>query len=292
MALEKSQMVTDAPGSLYVVATPIGNLDDLSPRALATLRAVDLIAAEDTRHTRHLCERFGVGTALTSLHEHNEGAASEAVIARLRAGLAVALVADAGTPLISDPGYVLVRDCRRAGLPVVCIPGPSALVAALSVSGLPTDRFRFEGFPPRKAEARRERLRELVRETATLVFYESSHRVQDTLDDLAAVFGAERNAVLARELTKLHETVLAMPLGELAERVRTDADQRRGEFVLMVAGAAQVAAGEAEIERVLGVLLEELPVKTAATLAARLTGTKKNAAYEMALRLQGRGPRA
>ncbi|MEJ2576113.1 MAG: 16S rRNA (cytidine(1402)-2'-O)-methyltransferase [Gammaproteobacteria bacterium] len=282
-------MVADAPGSLYVVATPIGNLDDLSPRAVDTLRTVDVIAAEDTRHTRRLCERFGIGTAMLALHEHNERAAGEGVLARLRAGRSVALVSDAGTPLISDPGFALVRECRRAGLPVVCVPGPSALAAALSVSGLPTDRFRFEGFLPRKAAARRERLRALRGETATLVWYESPHRVQDALDDMAAVFGGARAAVLARELTKLHETVLSLPLAELVEAVRADPDQRRGELVLMVAGAPEAPAGEAELERVLDILLGDLPVKHAATLAARLTGCGKNRDYEFELRIEGRG---
>ena len=285
-------MVTDESGCLYVVATPIGNLDDFSPRAVATLRAVDVIAAEDTRHTRRLAERFGIDTPMLALHEHNEREALAGVLARLRAGASVALVSDAGTPLISDPGYVLVRECRREGLPVACVPGPTALIAALSVSGLPTDRFRFEGFLPRKREARRALLEGLARETATLAFYESSHRVEEALVDLAAVFGPDRPGVLARELTKLHETVLSLPLGELTEVVRTDPDQRKGEFVLLVAGAPEAPSEDVELEWVLGILLEDLPVKQAATLAARLTGTKRNAAYQRALELKNAVPRS
>jgi 16S rRNA (cytidine1402-2'-O)-methyltransferase len=280
-------MVAETPGTLYVVATPIGNLDDISQRALKILAAVDAIAAEDTRHSGRLLAHFGIGTAMVPLHEHNERAASAQILQRLASGQSVALVSDAGTPLISDPGFQLVRACRQAGFAVVAIPGPNALIAALSVAGLPTDRFRFEGFLPRKPPARRALLGRLLADTATLAFYESSHRILETLRDLVEVFGGARRAVLARELTKLHETVLALPLGELLRRVEEDQDQRRGEIVLLVAGSDALTGEIGELDRVLAVLLEEVGVKQAAHLAARLTGTKRNRAYQRALELSG-----
>lgn len=276
--------VSNQSGTLYVVATPIGNLDDLSPRALATLSRVELIAAEDTRHSSRLLRQHGIRTATVSLHEHNEAQAAEKVLARLRAGDDVALISDAGTPLISDPGFNLLRACREAQLPVSPVPGPSAMIAALSVAGLPTDRFNFEGFLPRQSAARCERLGELADEPSTLVFYESCHRIADSLVDLVTVFGADRPAAMARELTKLHETVLRGTLAELAELVGQDADQQRGEIVLVVGGAP--ARGDealpAEVERLLRVLVAELPVKQAAALAAKWSGLKKNALYQRA----------
>jgi 16S rRNA (cytidine1402-2'-O)-methyltransferase len=280
-------MVSKVPGPLYVVATPIGNLQDITERALEVLRQVDVIAAEDTRQTRKLLDHYQIKTPLLSLHEHNEREATERVIQRLAARHAVALVCDAGTPLISDPGFTLVRECRQRAIPVVPIPGASAVIAALSVSGLPTDRFRFEGFLPRKSAARRERLASLREDRATLVFYESSHRILEAIRDMAQTFGADRHAVVARELTKLHESVLSGPLGELVVRVAMDPNQQRGEFVLLVAG--QDAAPEAYfgigVRRCLEVLLAELPVKQAVGLAVRLTGHKRNQVYQQALAL-------
>jgi 16S rRNA (cytidine1402-2'-O)-methyltransferase len=285
--------VSNQPGTLYVVATPIGNLDDLSPRALAVLSRVALIAAEDTRHSGKLLRQHGITTATMSLHEHNEPQAAERVLARLRGGEDVALISDAGTPLISDPGFNLLRACREADLPVSPVPGPSAMIAALSIAGLPTDRFCFEGFLPRQGSARRERLQQLAEAPEPLVFYESCHRIADSLADLVAVFGGERPAALARELTKLHETLLRGSLADLAERVASDADQQRGEIVLVVGGAParHEEALPAEVEHLLQVLVAELPVKQAATLAAQWSGLKKNALYQraQAIREQGDG---
>ena len=279
--------MAERAGVLYVVATPIGNLDDLSPRARATLAAVAVVAAEDTRHSGTLLSHFGIKTKLVSLHDHNEAERAPALVARLLAGEDVALVSDAGTPLISDPGFDLVRAARTAGIRVTPIPGASALVAALSVSGLPTDRFVFEGFLPAKAAARRERLESLKSESRTLVFYESVHRLQESLADMAQAFGAERRAVLARELTKLHEGVREAPLSELARWAGEDPAAGKGEVVLMVAGAAE-AASALPAEQVLKALLKELPVKQAASLAAEITGAKKNELYDLALTLSGR----
>ena len=282
--------MAERPGVLYVVATPIGNLDDISPRALKVLADADLVAAEDTRHSGALLAHFGIRTRLVSLHEHNEAQRAAWLLEQLQAGADVALVSDAGTPLISDPGFDLVRAARRAGIAVSPIPGASALVAALSVSGLPTDRFVFEGFLPSKSAARRERLQALADETRTLVFYESVHRLAGSLEDMAAVFGASRPAVLARELTKLHEGVREAPLEGLARWATQDPAAAKGEVVVMVAGAAAPdgTALDADAERVLNVLLAELPVKQAAALAAQITGIKKNQLYERALEISGK----
>ena len=267
-------------GTLHVVATPIGNLGDLSPRVLQVLRSVDAICAEDTRHTRQLLAHFGIEQPLVPLHEHNEDAQAARLVARLQAGEALALVSDAGTPLVSDPGFRLVRAARTAGLRVSPVPGPCAFVAALSVAGLPSDRFVFEGFLPAKAAARRERLSMLASETRTLAFYESSHRIADALADMRDAFGAERSAVLARELTKLYETVLDGTLAALASRVATDPDQRRGEFVVLVQGAgSDEDARIAEGRRLYAKLGEHLPPSTAAKLAAELTGAPRKALY-------------
>lgn len=276
--------VSNQPGTLFVVATPIGNLDDLSPRALQVLSRVALIAAEDTRHSGRLLRQHGITTAMISLHEHNETQVMKRVLERLHAGDEVALISDAGTPLISDPGFPLLRACRDAGVPVSPVPGPSAMIAALSVAGLPTDRFCFAGFVPRQPKARRDWLQGLAQAPETLVFYESCHRVADSLADLAAVFGADRPAALARELTKLHETVLRASLGELAASVAADPDQQRGEMVLVVGGAPprSEAALPPELDRLLEVLVAELPVKQAAALAAQWSGLKKNALYPRA----------
>jgi 16S rRNA (cytidine1402-2'-O)-methyltransferase len=269
-----------APATLHVVATPIGNLGDLSPRALETLRTVAAICAEDTRHTRQLLAHFGIDKPLVALHEHNEDALAQRLVARLLAGESLALVSDAGTPLVSDPGFRLVGAARAAGIKVSPVPGACAFIAALSVAGLPSDRFVFEGFLPAKAAARRERLQQLAGEVRTLAFYESSHRIQDTLADLAQVFGPARPAVIARELTKLFETVLDGTLEELHAAVSADANQRKGEFVVLVQGAgddadARIAAGR----RLYARLAEHLPPSTAARLAADMSGAPRKALY-------------
>ncbi len=275
-----------AAGTLFVVATPIGNLGDMTPRGVDVLRQVDLIAAEDTRHSRRLAEHFGITTPMLALHEHNERSVAARLVDRLRLGESIALISDAGTPLISDPGYQLVRAARGAGVPVVPVPGASALVAALSVAGLPTDRFVFEGFLPPRQAARRKRLAALKDEPRTLVFYEASHRIVDSLRDVMEVFGPGRRALLARELTKAFETTLSGGLGALYERVVADPDQQRGEFVLVVQGAPapDAAAVTPEAERLMSLLLEELPVGKAARLVARITGLNKRELYETAIK--------
>ena len=267
-------------GTLFIVATPIGNLEDLSARAQRTLAEVAAVCAEDTRHTRRLLGHYGIDAELVALHEHNEQALAVRLVQRLQAGESLALVSDAGTPLVSDPGFRLVAAARAAGIRVSPVPGPSALIAALSVAGLPSDRFAFEGFLPAKAAARRERLQKLAGESRTLLFYESSHRIADTLEDMVVAFGAERRAVLARELTKLFETVLDGSLEALRDRVQADADQRKGEFVLVVEGAGDDAdAALAEGRRVYALLSAHLPPSAAARLAAEITGAPRKALY-------------
>ena len=269
-----------SPGTLHVIATPIGNLADLSPRARQLLGAVDAVCAEDTRHTRSLLSAFGIERPLVALHEHNEEAQAGAIVERLRAGQSLALVSDAGTPLVSDPGYRLVRAVRAAGFTVSPVPGPCAAIAALSVAGLPSDRFCFEGFLPAKAGARRERLRALAKEPRTLVFYETGHRIDDALADFVAEFGATREAVLARELTKLFETVLGDTLAELLPRVQADANQRKGEFVLVVRGSeADAAAVLMEGQRLYAKLVEHMKPSQAAKLAAELSGAPRKSLY-------------
>lgn len=269
-------------GTLYVVATPIGNLGDMTPRAVEVLQRVARIAAEDTRHSAGLMRHFGIHTPLFALHEHNEREASAEVVRRLLAGEDIALISDAGTPLISDPGFPLTRQAHEAGIRVVPVPGASALIAALSAAGLPTDRFAFEGFLPAKTVARRQALEGVAGERRTLAFYEAPHRLLETLEDMMAVFGPERLAVLARELTKTFETLRRGPLGELVEFVRSDSDQQRGEAVLLVQGAPPPAtdALAGEPRRVAELLAAELPVKQAAALAAKITGAKKNLIYD------------
>jgi 16S rRNA (cytidine1402-2'-O)-methyltransferase len=269
------------PGCLWVVATPIGHRDDLSARAIETLRAVALIAAEDTRHSRPLLLHHGIATPLVALHDHNEREVVDALVARLQGGESVALISDAGTPLISDPGFRLVRAARAAGIRCAPVPGACAAIAALSVAGLPSDRFVFEGFLPPKAAARRSRLRELAGEPRTIIFYESSHRVAESLADMRDAFGADREAVLARELTKMFETVLGEPLAELAARVVSDPDQQRGEHVIVVAGRGEEADAKlAEGQRVFAILRDELPPAKAAKLAAAISGAPRKLLYE------------
>lgn len=268
------------PGTLYVVATPIGNLGDFSTRALETLKTVAAICAEDTRHTRQLLSHFGVERPLIALHDHNESEAAAGLVTRMLAGDSLALVSDAGTPLVSDPGFRLVRAAREAGIKVSPVPGASALIAALSVAGLPSDRFVFEGFLPAKTSARRERLAQLASESRTLIFYESSHRIEEALVDAIAAFGGERHAVIGRELTKLFETVLDGPLSTLQQRVAADPNQRKGEFVLVVHGASEEAdARVAEGRRLYAKLIDHLPPSTAAKVAADLSGAPRKALY-------------
>ena len=268
------------PGTLHIVATPIGNLADLTPRAQEVLRTVAAICAENTRRSGQLLSHFGIATPLLALHEHNEDALAQRIVARLAGGESLALVSDAGTPLVSDPGYRLVRAARAAGVRVSPVPGACAAIAALSVAGLPSDRFSFEGFLPAKAAARRDRLTRLAGEPRTLVFYEASHRIAESLADCRAAFGDARPAVLARELTKLFETVLDGTLADLHARVEADDNQRKGEFVLIVQGAGDDADAQlAEGRRVYAKLSEHLPPSTAAKLAAELTGASRKALY-------------
>ena len=287
--------IVSAPGTLFVVATPIGNRADLTDRARETLAGVDLIAAEDTRHTGQLLVLLGIRTPLLALHEHNEAARAEELTTRLQHGARIALVSDAGTPLLSDPGFRLVAAAAAAGISVVPVPGACAAIAALSVAGLPTDRFVFEGFLPARAGARRTRLAALAAEPRTLVFYEAPHRIGETLADLAVACGATRRAVLARELTKLHETVYRGSLGELAGRAATDPNLARGEAVLVVAGAVEQAEQPAvnvdRLDRLLAGLLAGLPLSQAVDLAAEVCGERRNRVYERALALKRAPPR-
>ncbi|GAB3475566.1 16S rRNA (cytidine(1402)-2'-O)-methyltransferase [Azotobacter salinestris] len=276
-------------GILYVVATPIGNLDDITARALRVLREVVLIAAEDTRHSARLLQHFGITTPLMACHEHNERDQGGRFLARLQAGEDVALISDAGTPLISDPGFHLVRQARAAGIRVVPVPGPCALIAALSAAGLPSDRFVFEGFLPAKTAGRLARLEQVREEPRTLIFYEAPHRLLECLGDLERVMGGDRLAVLARELTKAFETFQGLPLGELRAWVAADGNQQRGECVLLVAGwqAPSEEAVPTAALRVLELLLKEMPLKKAVALAAEITGVRKNVLYQAALERQG-----
>ena len=276
-------------GTQYVVATPIGNLDDMSARALKVLADVALIAAEDTRHSMRLMQHFGISTPLAACHEHNERDEGGRFLTRLLAGDDIALVSDAGTPLISDPGYHLVRQARAAGVKVVPVPGACALIAALSAAGLPSDRFIFEGFLPAKTAGRRARLEQVKEEPRTLIFYEAPHRILECLDDMQAVFGADRPALLGRELTKAFETLKGLPLGELHAFVAADSNQQRGECVVLVGGWSAPEDEQAistEAQRVLDLLLAELPLKRAAALAAEITGVRKNLLYQAALEKQ------
>ncbi|WP_265013570.1 16S rRNA (cytidine(1402)-2'-O)-methyltransferase [Marinobacter daqiaonensis] len=270
------------------MATPIGNLDDLSARAARVLSEVNLIAAEDTRHSGRLLQHLGIDKPMWALHDHNERDRATGLLDRVEKGESVALISDAGTPLISDPGFVLVREARARGIPVSPVPGPCALVAALSAAGLPTDRFLFEGFLPAKAGARAKALQALSRETATLVFYESPRRIQDLVAELATCFGPDRQVVLARELTKAFETFYSGTTGEVLEAIVGDENSGKGEYVVMVAGAAPERTTDAlvEADQVLRLLLPELPVKKAVRIAAELTGGARNDLYQRALKLK------
>jgi 16S rRNA (cytidine1402-2'-O)-methyltransferase len=274
-------------GRLDVIATPIGNLSDVSERARTSLAAADVIAAEDTRRTLTLLTALGVSRPLVSLHAHNEAQRLPALLARLAAGERIALVSDAGTPLVSDPGFELVREAAAQGHDVRVVPGPSAVTAALAIAGLPTERFCFEGFLPSGARERRERLAVLASEPRTLVLFEAPHRVAASLTDLAAALGADRPAALARELTKVHETIYRGTLQELAERARGDPDVQRGEITLVVQGAPEGTPDTALLRRALALLLPELPPAKAAAIAAQLTGMRRSEAYTIALELSG-----
>lgn len=267
---------------LYIVATPIGNLGDISSRALDVLASADLVAAEDTRHSGRLLAHFNIKAEMISVHDHNERQRAELIIRHLQNGAQVVLVSDAGTPLISDPGFYLVRAVREAGFKVSPVPGCCAFIAALSASGLPSDRFLFEGFLPAKSGARQQRLGQLKAEVPTLIFYESTHRILASLEDMAEQFGAERYAVVARELTKTFETIHGGTLGELIDWMRDDHMQQKGEFVVLVHGAPEKEnIIDAEAERIVRLLAAELPPKKAAGLAAEITGLKKNQLYQV-----------
>ena len=282
-------IVKKSAGRLDVVATPIGNLSDLSARAAQSLASADVIAAEDTRHTLKLLQSIGVSKPLVSLHAHNESQRLPELLAQLAQGAIIALVSDAGTPLLSDPGFGLVQGAAQAGFEVRAIPGPSAITAALAVCGLPTERFCFEGFLPSRAKERGAILKLLASESRTLVFFEAPHRIVDSLADLAAAFGGERQAVVARELTKIHETIYRGTLAGLAARALTEPNLQRGEITLVVRGAS-VAAGAVDrqlLERTVTLLAKELPPGKAAALAAQLTGAPRSEAYALALRVTG-----
>ncbi|MGY0157016.1 16S rRNA (cytidine(1402)-2'-O)-methyltransferase [Edwardsiella tarda] len=285
--MNQNDQAAISAATLYVVPTPIGNLGDITQRALATLKAVDLIAAEDTRHTGMLLQHFAINARFFALHDHNEQQKADLLIDKLRAGQSIALVSDAGTPLINDPGYHLVRRCREAGIRVVPLPGACAATTALCAAGVPSDRFCYEGFLPAKSKARRDRLRALQQEARTLIFYESTHRLLESLEDMVSELGGARYVVLARELTKTWENIHGAPVAQLLAWVREDENRRKGEMVLIVEGyQADEEALSPEALRTLALLQAELPLKKAAALAAEIHGVKKNALYKYALAQQ------
>ncbi len=271
--------------TLYIVPTPIGNLGDITQRALEVLSNVDMIAAEDTRHTGKLLSHFNIQTKTFALHDHNEQQKAQVLVEKLLQGASIALVSDAGTPLISDPGYHLVSQCRHAGVKVVPLPGACAVITALSASGLPSDSFSFEGFLPPKSKGRKDKFLEIAKVERTCIFYESPHRITDSLQDMLDILGADRQVVLARELTKTFETIQSLPLGELIEWVNSDDNQQRGEMVLLVHGHRSSDADTLPDEaiRTLGILVKELPLKKAAALTAEIYNLKKNALYKWGL---------
>ncbi|MBN3082285.1 16S rRNA (cytidine(1402)-2'-O)-methyltransferase [Pectobacterium polaris] len=286
--MNQDQQADISASTLYIVPTPIGNLGDITQRALAVLASVDLIAAEDTRHTGLLLQHFAINARLFALHDHNEQQKADVLLAKLQSGQSIALVSDAGTPLINDPGYHLVRRCREAGVRVVPLPGACAAITALSASGLASDRFCYEGFLPAKTKGRKDKLRELGEETRTLIFYESTHRLLDSLQDISEVLGAERYVVLAREITKTWESIHGAPVGELLAWVKEDENRRKGEMVLIVEGhQIDDSVLSAEALRTLTLLRAELPLKKAAALAAEIHGVKKNALYRYGLEQEG-----
>ncbi|EJN6827666.1 tetrapyrrole methylase [Vibrio cidicii] len=271
--------------TLYIVPTPIGNLGDITHRAIEVLSTVDLIAAEDTRHTGKLLSHFNIQTKTFALHDHNEQQKAQVLVDKLLAGQNIALVSDAGTPLISDPGYHLVSQCRQAGVKVVPLPGPCAVITALSASGLPSDRFSFEGFLPAKSKGRKDKLLEIAKVERTCIFYESPHRIIDSLHDMLEILGPNREVVLARELTKTFETIQGMPLGDLVDWVKSDENQQKGEMALLIHGYRDSAEDglPEEALRALTILLKELPLKRAAAMVAEIYNVKKNALYKWGL---------
>ncbi|MGG2141943.1 16S rRNA (cytidine(1402)-2'-O)-methyltransferase [Symbiopectobacterium sp. RP] len=282
--MNHEQQADISASTLYIVPTPIGNLGDITERALSVLRGVDVVAAEDTRHTGLLLQHFAISARLFALHDHNEQQKADHLLAKLQQGQSIALVSDAGTPLINDPGYHLVRRCREAGVRVLPLPGPCAAIMALSAAGIASDRFCYEGFLPAKTKARQDRLLQLSEETRTLIFYESTHRLIDSLADITTVLGEARYVVLARELTKTWESIQGAPVGELLAWVQEDENRRKGEMVLIVEGfQPDESALSAEALRTLALLRAELPLKKAASLAAEIHGVKKNALYRYAL---------
>jgi len=275
------------PGKLYIVATPLGHLDDMSGRAIKTLQSVNFIAAEDTRHSAKLLAHYQISTSMIPLHDHNEQERHEKLIELIQAGHSVALISDAGTPLISDPGYRLVHAARKLAIDVIPIPGPCAAIAALSVSGLPTDRFIFEGFLPAKSSARLAQLTALQRETRTMIFYESPHRILACLGDMQTAFGKDREVVVARELTKFFETIYSDSIEKVLQKLSQNSSEQQGEFVILVKGAeVETRVMDEETTRVLNCLLAELPVKQAVKLASEISGKSKNLLYDLALTLQ------
>ena len=281
-------IVPGKPGTLYIVATPIGNLDDISRRAEKILSSVDLILAEDTRHSRKLLNRLKIKTPLLSCHERNEDKVTTKIIARLVSGCNVALIADAGTPLISDPGFKLVRQAHGSNIAVSPVPGPTALIAALSASGIPPDRFLFEGFVPEKTVARRKYLQKLAGESRTMIFYEAPHRIKAFLDDAVSIFGAQREASIARELTKKFETIRQGKIAGLTEWLAGDADQGRGEFVVIIAGNKDEdeTANKSDLTALLSVLLKSLTLKQSVQIATELSGAARNEIYDLAIAMQ------
>ncbi len=275
----------ERPGALYIVATPIGNLKDMSYRAVEVLGAVDLILVEDTRNAVKLLQHYGIKQPMKALHEHNEDRLAKSMVQQIKEGQSIALISDAGTPLISDPGFRLVRAAQTQGIQAIAIPGACAAIAALSVSGLPTDRFSFEGFLPAKQAAREQRLQALSAETQTLVFYEAKHRIMPFLESLSTVFGASRKVVVAREITKKFESVYHGEILSVIEQLSADALAQKGEFVVMLAGA-QTDENKVDIDQILRLLLAELGVSKASKITAEITGVNKNQCYQRALALQ------
>ena len=272
-------------GKLYIVATPIGNLDDFSQRAVDMLQKADLIAAEDTRHSKTLLERYSIKTTVCAYHEHNEAKMTDQLIQDIIDGKSIALISDAGTPLINDPGYKLVAKAHEYGMQVVPIPGPSAIITALSASGLPTNKFIFEGYLPAKSEARKKRLLELSNESRTLVFYEAPHRIVESMQIMQEVFGEGRRVTIGRELTKKFEQIVRDDLKGINEKIATETIKSKGEFVVIIEGAQEVSVSDEEALRINQILSEKLSPKDAAALTAKITGKKKNEVYKIGLKL-------
>jgi len=281
---ENDQLNNEVSAKLYIVATPLGNISDITYRAIDILKGVDLIAAEDTRHSGKLLSYYQISKPTFPLHDHNERQRGSVLIEKIKAGQSVALISDAGTPLISDPGYHLVNECREAGVDVVPVPGACAAITALSAAGLPSDRFSFEGFLPVKEKAKAEKLTALAEETQTMIFYESPRRIQDTVRHIINVMGADRKLVIARELTKMFESYYVLPAGEMLDWLNQDTNHCRGEFVLMVAGASkEQGALSVEAINTLTLLKKELPLKKAAAITAEIHNLKKNDLYKWGL---------